>query len=154
MQPQFVTKPAFTVVGMAIHTRPMTDEIPQLWGQFAPRMDEIARIAEPMVSYGLMENPDGSMERLDYMAAVSVTEAEEAPPGMTVRTVPGNTYAVFTATLATIGEVFGHIYHEWLPSSGYVQATGPYFERYGETFNPDVPGSPMEIYIPVVKRAS
>ena len=53
MQPQFVTKPAFTVVGLLIHTRPMAREIPELWGQFGPRMDEVQQVAEPGVSYGL-----------------------------------------------------------------------------------------------------
>ena len=53
MQPQFVTKSAFTVVGLLIHTRPMAREIPDLWGQFGPRMDEVQQVAEPGVSYGL-----------------------------------------------------------------------------------------------------
>ena len=35
MQPRFVSKEAFTVVGMLIHTQLMTPEIPKLWEQFA-----------------------------------------------------------------------------------------------------------------------
>ena len=55
MQPQFVNKPAFTVVGMLIHTKPMTAEIANLWQQFGPRIDEVEPMAEPHVSYGLMD---------------------------------------------------------------------------------------------------
>jgi len=53
MQPQFVTKSAFTVVGLLILTKPMARELPELWGQFGPRMSEVQQVAEPDVSYGL-----------------------------------------------------------------------------------------------------
>ena len=151
MQSQFVTKPAFTVVGMLIHTRPMAMEIPNLWQQFGPRMDEVQHLAEPGVSYGLMDNPDQDMDKLDYMAGNSVEKVATLPAGMTSWNVPTNTYAVFEATLPTIGDTFGYIYNTWLPTSGYKPAAGPYFEHYGETFNPDNPDSKLSIYIPVVK---
>ncbi len=58
MQPQIITKPAFTVVGLLIHPKPMSPEIPSLWGQFGSRMDEVQHLAEPGVSYGLMDHFD------------------------------------------------------------------------------------------------
>lgn len=148
MQPQFITKPAFTVVGSLLHTQPMTPEIPQLWDKFVPRIDEIQHIAEPHVSYGLMESFD-QMTRLDYMAGVSVETAGKLPEGMSQWNVPANTYAVFETTLPTIGDTFGYIYNTWFPTSGYRPAAGAYFERYGETFSPSNPS--LSIYIPVVK---
>jgi AraC family transcriptional regulator len=153
MQSQFVTKPAFTVVGMLIHTKPMTPEIPNLWQQFVPRMDEVQHLAEPGVSYGLMDHFDQEIGELDYMAGNAVEKVVDLPAGMTRWNVPANTYAVFEATLPTIGDTFGYIYNTWLPTSGYQQAAGPYFERYGETFNPDDPTSKLSIYIPVEKKA-
>ena len=83
------------------------------------------------------------------MAGVSVETADELPEGMSQWNVPANTYAVFETTLPTIGDTFGYIYNSWLPTSGYRQAAGPYFERYDETFSPDNPR--LSIYIPVVK---
>ena len=148
MQPLFVTKPAFIVVGLLLHTQPMTPEIPQLWDKFDPRIDEIQHLSEPHVSYGLMESFD-QMSRLDYKAGVSVETADVLPEGMSRWNVPANTYAVFETTLPTIGDTFGYIYNTWLPASGYRQAAGPYFERYGDTFSPDNPS--LSIYIPVVK---
>lgn len=146
IQPHFVTKPAFTVVGLLIHTKPMTPEIPKLWDQFVPRIDEIKHGSEPRVSYGLMAQ---NMEALDYMAGNPVEKVVELPTGMNQWDVPANTYAVFEATLATLGEVFGYIYNTWLPTSGYQPATGPSFERYDETFSPANPK--LSIYIPVQK---
>lgn len=40
-QPQLITRPAFTVVGLLLHTPPMSPEIPALWDKFMPRMGEI-----------------------------------------------------------------------------------------------------------------
>lgn len=152
MQPQFVTKPAFTVVGLRIRAKAMSAEIPALWGQFGPRMGEVPQLAEPGASYGLMDNFDQELSELDYMAGESVIQTGDLPAGMTRWEVPANTYAVFETTIPTIGETYGHIYNTWLPSSGYQHAAGPYFERYGETFEPDDPTSTLAIYIPVAKK--
>jgi AraC family transcriptional regulator len=151
MQPKIVTKPAFTVVGLRIHTKPMTQEIPQLWDQFVPRMGEVGPVSEAQVSYGLMDNFDPQKGELDYMAGNPVGRVEALPTGMARWDVPANTYAVFETTLTTIGEAFGYIYNGWLPTSGYAQAASPYFERYPETFGPD--NAALSIYIPVKKQA-
>ncbi|MEZ4728771.1 MAG: GyrI-like domain-containing protein [Caldilineaceae bacterium] len=150
MEPQIVTKPAFTVVGLLLHTKPMAPEIPQLWDHFVLRMDEIQHLTEPGVSYGLMAH-DETMSQLDYMAGNAVETVADLPTGMTSWEVPANTYAVFETTLSTIGETFGYIYNTWLPAAAYQQAFGPYFERYGDTFSPDNPM--LSIYIPVEKKA-
>ena len=150
MQPQFVTKPAFTVVGLRLHTKPMAPEIPALWEQFVPRMDEIADGVEPHVSYGVMAH-NQAMTELTYMAGNAVSQVVALPAGMSRWDIPANTYAVFEATLATIGQVFGYIYNSWFPTAGYQPVDAPYFERYGENFSPDNPV--LSIYIPVAKIA-
>lgn len=150
MEPQLITKPAFTVVGLRLHTKPMAAEIPALWDQFVPRMDEITHSAEPHVSYGVMAH-NQAMTELTYMTGNAVTQVVDLPAGMSQWDIPANTYAVFEATLATIGQVFGDIYNTWLPASEYKQVDAPYFERYGENFSPDNPV--LSIYIPVTKKA-
>ena len=152
MQPQFISKPAFTVVGMAIHTKPMTPEIPNLWDRFGPRMGEVQHLAEPGVSYGLMDHFDHQRGELDYMAGEAVTKAVDLPAGMTSWQGPANTYAVFETTLPAMGETFAYIYNTWLPNSGYRHAAAPYFERYSETFDPTEPGAKLSIYIPVEQK--
>lgn len=153
MQPQIVTKPAFTVVGMLLRTTPMSPEIPMLWDRFGPRMDEISHQAEPNASYGLMGNFDEAMSHFDYMAGCSVSEVDALPEGMQPWVVEANTYVVFEATLPTLGQVWGHIYEAWLPASGYQPAAGVTFERYGETFDPTDPASTLSIYLPVAAQA-
>ena len=152
MQPTLVVKPTFTVVGIRIHTSPMSQDIPNLWQRFGPRIDEVQYVAEPHVSYGLMDNFDLANGVLDYMAGVAVAQVIDLPAGMTYWDVPANTYAVWETTLPSIPQTFDYIYTTWLPTSGYQQVVGPYFERYGETFDPADPTSPVAIYIPVKQQ--
>lgn len=153
MEPQIVTKPAFTVVGMLLRATPMTPEISKLWSRFAPRMDDVPHLAEPGVSYGVMDHYDVETSQFDYMAGCSVEQVDELPEGMERWGVSANTYAVFETTIPNLGQTWDAIYNGWLPTSGYRHATGPYFERYSETFSPDDPASTLSIYIPIEKPA-
>ena len=152
MQPQFATKPAFTVVGMLLRATPMTPEIPRLWDRFVSRIEEVPHLAEPYVSYGLMDHFDVETSQFDYMAGCSVEQVDELPPGMSRWDVPAATYVVFEATVPTLGQTMHAIYNEWFPTSGYRQTAGLYFERYGEDFSPENPESTLSIYIPVTQQ--
>ena len=142
-------RPAITVVGLAIRTRPMSPDIPALWPKFVARIREIENLSEPRVSYGVMRHGGGDMEDLHYMAAVAVSNASRIPPGMESLTIPAGTYATFRYPLAGLARGFGEIFGKLLPSSGCNQAPGPYFERYDEAFDPGNPNSEVDIQIPV-----
>jgi AraC family transcriptional regulator len=154
IEPTIIQKPSFTVVGMAITTSTLSSEIPALWGVFGPRIDEVAGISEPQVSYGIMENFDPHRNTLDYMAAVSVASTESVPSGMIAKTMAPQTYAVFQAKFHGLGEVFGYIFSQWLPNAAYERVLAPYFERYDESFDPTHAESVVEIYIPVRPRSA
>jgi AraC family transcriptional regulator len=147
-EPTFITKSAFTVVGLRIRTKPKSPEISKLWDQYVPRIDEVPHIAELDVSYGVMA---GTEDKLDYMAGNPVSEVTELPADMSSWEIASNTYAVFETTILTLEETFDSIFASWLPTSDYKQASGPLLERYGETFSPDNPV--LSIYIPVEKKA-
>jgi len=144
-------RPAFTVVGMEIVTRPRSPDIPGLWPKFVARIDEIENMREPMVSYGVMWN-GGSRDVLHYLASAAVAKPARVPQGMTMLTLPAGTYASFSYPLSQLGNGFGEIFGRWLPASGYAQALGPFFERYDETFNPGNADSMVEICLPIKKR--
>jgi AraC family transcriptional regulator len=152
MEPKIVTRSPLEVVGMQIITAPMSPEIPALWPRFVDRLPEIEPILEPQVSYGVMHMLPGQPERLNYMAAVSVPSAASVPEGMTAQTLPAGQYAVFEFPLCDTGSAFGFILGTWLPSSGFLQAEAPLFERYNERFDPDNAGSLVEAYIPIRPR--
>ena len=153
MEPKIVVKPAFTVVGMLIHTKPNDTGNSRSVGPVWPTHGRSATFGRARRELW----PDGSLRsntgQLDYMAGEAVVQAADLPPGMTHWDVPANTYAVFETTLPAIGDTFGHIYNTWLSTSGYQQVAAPYFERYGETFDPSDPTSTLSIYIPVENKA-
>ena len=152
-EPVIVQREAFHLVGVRIRTTPMAEEIPALWQAFVPRMREIVSMAEPRVSYGLMENFDPVSVAFDYVAAMSVLSVDLVPDGLEALTVAAGLYARFDATLGTLGEVFGVIFRKWPLAGRYEQTRSPYFERYGPAFDQVDPGSPVEIYIPVRELA-
>lgn len=142
-----VDRPALTVVGMAIRTRPMSPEIPALWPRFESRIAEIPRSSGPGVTYGVMRSEG---DTLYYMAGVAVTAPGPVPAGMETQAIPAATYAIFRYPLSRLGEGFGEIFERLLPASGFAPLHGaPLFERYDENFCPDQPDSLVEIGIPV-----
>ena len=150
-EPKLVSKPAFTVVGLLLRTRPMSPEIPALWDQFVPRMGEISHQANEHASYGLMGRFDQATGMFDYMAGNPVTQMTQPPAGMTHWDISASTYAVLETTLPKIGETMDDLYRTWLPSSDYDPVDAPTFERYGEAFSPDNPV--VEIYVPVKQKS-
>jgi len=154
MEPRIVDRKPLTVIGIKIITRPMSPEIPALWPRFMDRAHEVSGILEPRVSYGVMQMHGGGAGGLMYLAGVSVADrAAPVPAGMTAVTVPAGRYAVFEFPLSEIGPAFDHIFNTWLPSSGYSPVDAPMFERYGEAFDPAIPSSRVEAYLPVQARA-
>jgi AraC family transcriptional regulator len=149
-QPQLITRPAFTVVGLLLRTQPMSPEIPALWDKFVPRIGEIPHQTEGHVSYGVMGRFDQATGMFDYMAGNPVAQVDQLPAGMSRWDQAANTYAVLETTLAGIGETMDHLYSKWLPSSDYHPVDAPSFERYNEAFSPDNPV--VEIYVPVTKK--
>ena len=152
---KLIERPAQIVVGLLIHTKPMSPQIPALWPRFVSRLGEIANANEPRVSYGVMTHDAVPEMVLHYMAAVSVSAAGKVPNGMTSLTLPAGSYAVFSYPLSGLGRGFGEIFDRLMPASGHVQIAGqPIFERYDAAFDPANPASAVEIYLPVRARAA
>ena len=151
MEPTIVSKPAFTVVGVKYRGKNENNEIPQLWSDFDPRIGEIQHKVDEHACYGVCANADEQTHEFDYFAAFEVDSTDDIPEGMVSFEVPAATYAVFRTTLPDIGKTFDHAYHTWLPGSGYQSSGGPDLELYDEEFDPRVPASTFEIYIPIIK---
>src|SRR4051812_1448305 len=141
-----VDRPEFTVVGLNIHTKPLSPEIPALWPRFVARMGEIENPAERGVTYGVMR---GDAHVLQYMAAVAVRSPGRIPQGMESLTIAAASYAVFSYPLSGLGKGFAEIYERLLPSAGLQPLAVPSFERYGADFEPHDPHAAVGVYIPV-----
>ncbi len=152
MEPKFVVKPAFNLIGMQYIGKNENNEVAEMWSRFVWRINEPPR-SDPMVSYGLCDSsipnlPEGEFE---YVAGVEVNNTDRIPEGMVLRQVPERKYAVFAhrGLLDTLPETYQYIYQVWLPKSGLQVADLVDMEVYDKDFIPGSPNSVMYIYIPV-----
>lgn len=151
MEPKFITKPAFKAIGLSYVGQNQQGEIPQMWGTFNQRDQEIAAV-ENSAAYGLcFSNPEGAAEgEFEYVAAFEVPDDQQVPEGMVYREVPAYKYAVFThhGKLDKLGETYEYIYNTWLPQSGVEVHPSKYdMEVYDGRFIPDSDDSAFDIYL-------
>jgi AraC family transcriptional regulator len=151
-------KKAFKIVGVkqwfSTEGSNQLQEIPKFW-------DIVNTNGSGDLIYSLMDvEPCGCLGicadmaegGFDYWIAAATTKA--CPPNLAEMVIPASTWAIFEAVGAmpkAIQEVWGRIFSEWLPASGYEHATSPEIEwyGYGDTSSPTYRS---EIWIPVVKK--
>lgn len=156
MQPRFVDKPAFNIIGLAEQFSYRDKAaIPDLWRNFAARVDEIPGAPHDDY-YGVCVG--AGEDTFTYVAAVGVENLDDVPEGMFGKCIAAQNYAVFTVQLPgkePIGEEFGranrYIWTTWLPQSGYSFARAPDFEAYDDRFDPATLTGEVDVYIPVCK---
>jgi AraC family transcriptional regulator len=148
MEPEIVTRPAFSVMGMTVRARGGSDEMPALWDKLMGRFHEMTE-RRGDDAYGVIDHFDEAEGTMDYTAGYEVAPEQMPPAGMDLLQIPAQTYAVFECTLPTLMDALDRAYSVWLPQSGYKRAAGPEFEFYGQDFSPQNPDSPMTIYIPI-----
>lgn len=165
LQPQIVEKPPLSVVGLEtafIHalspTATNVEVIGPLWERFLPRANEIRhRAGEEMygVIYAKSPAERSHTDELMYLAGAAVREADDMPKGMTSRTVPAGTFAVFIhrGPIQGIRETVREIYRVWLPASGYQHAHIVDVELYDHRFCLDSADSEMEYWISIGAKA-
>lgn len=154
MEPRIVKLDAMTLVGMVYFGDNQNGEISQLWVEFNPEVGQIPAV-EPDSAFGFCFTDDRESPNFWYMASVAVRELSEIPPTMVAKTVPAQTYAVFThrGPVSNISATYAYAHNNWLPHSDYEIAAPFDFEYYDPRFRgPDNPESETDIYIPVKPR--
>ncbi len=159
MEPSWRDFGPIRLVGLKASFEPDGDpgEIPALWGQFVPRIREIAAVADAR-TFGVCHctkrdaaNP-GSPPRFEYMAAVPVRRIEDIPESMEPVELPARTYAVFThrGHIGRIKDTVDYVWGTWLPRSGRDPVTdAPDFELYDERFDGRTGQGELDIYVPL-----
>jgi AraC family transcriptional regulator len=123
--------------------------MPVQWQRFAPHIGHVTGQVGN-VAYGVVCNGDDD-GNVDYICGVEVADFADPPAGFARLRIAPARYAVFLHRdhVAAIRDTFAAIWDSWLPRSGYKVADAPFFERYGETFNPDTGLGGVEIWMPV-----
>src|SRR5262245_54715775 len=145
-QPQILDKPVLTIVGLEtpfIHAlSPDTNNyiIGPLWDRFVHRAKDVpnrAGTAMYGIIYGRPESERSHPHELQYIAAVAVNSLGDVPAGMTSRTIPAGTFAVFLhrGPITKIADTCREIYRVWLPHSAWEHSDIADVELYDERFD-------------------
>ena len=161
MEYRIIEKPAFRVVGYAVHgdwaLEDAGEKAAAFWNELelegARRIHDVLSLmdgSEPMSLLGVCFCDDGSFD--GYL--VGVATSQPCPDGMEERIVPEATYAVFDCT-GPMPHAIQHLQHrilaEWLPSSGYEWAPKADLEVY---FGPNMTAEDYksQVWLPIEKR--
>ena len=125
-----------------------TSGIPEQWMFFAPRIPELTAAAKPD-TFGVIQNSTDA--GFEYFSGVEIPGGEMSPNEFSVLKLEPETYAIFGHTdhVSTLGETCGAIWAEELQSKEFTYAGTPWFERYGENFEPTTGSGGLEVWIPI-----
>lgn len=159
VEPKIVDFPGALVVGLRGVTTIKDNNIPNLWKQFNPRVEEIKNRTASIRGYGICEvDPEYDMAQFsettlfNEFVGVEVKVFTDIPMGMAVKTLKGGRYAVFThkGKLANLKMTYDYIWGTWIPCSGYELDLRDDFEFYDDSFlGEDNELSEMKIFIPI-----
>lgn len=155
MTPRIVTLEEKKLVGKHLTMSFANFKMPELWGSFIPRRNEILNtVNNDLISLVVYQpnhfsdfKPTNEFER---WAAVEVSNFENVPDDLETFTLPGGLYAVFDYKgLNTDSSIFQYIYGTWLPNSEYELDNLPHFEVLGAKYKNNDANSEEEIWIPI-----
>ena len=149
-EPRFEQGKEMLLAGLSGHYNLETrSQIPAQWERFAPSIGKVpGQIGH--TCYGVCWNaaPGGGF---DYLSGVEVPKEKGLPTEFKTVQLPAREYVVFAHRdhVTVINRALDKIWNEWAPQSGLKIAKAPFFERYGEEFNPQTGMGGMEIWIPL-----
>jgi len=123
-------------------------EIPIQWASFAGQMSQVTQAAKAD-TFGVIYN--GSAEQFDYLTGTEVSASQTLPESMISLRLQPQTYAVYPHhdNAATLAKTCEEIWSKKIPAAGYQPIQAPWFERYGESFEPTTGDGGLEVWIPI-----
>ncbi|HVM70294.1 MAG TPA: GyrI-like domain-containing protein [Anaerolineales bacterium] len=155
MQPTFVNRPAFQVIGLSYIGKNEHGEISRMWNRFNRRAQEVQNINDKEafgLCFSTVEGP-AQPDEFEYIAGFQAAEGSPIPGGMVCRKVPAHRYAVFThqGKLDTLGETYHYIYGTGLAQAGLQVHPDKFdMEVYNEDFKLGEADSKFYIYVAIL----
>ncbi len=121
--------------------------IPEQWQSFAAVLPSICANPKPD-TYGVIYN--GSDNSFDYLSGIDATACHDKTGVVELDLAP-QFYLVFDhpGHVANVRDTCSVIWSEWLPGADVRVVEAPWFERYGDSFDPMTGIGGLEIWIPV-----
>lgn len=110
-------------------------------------------MAGPLGTLGVCMEYNQEEEALTYVIAVEKPQGQ-VPSEFEEKEIPAASWAIFESVGPipdAIQKVWGRIYAEWFPATGYEHAGGPELEVY-PLGDPSAADYRCEVWIPVVKK--
>jgi AraC family transcriptional regulator len=161
MDYRIIEKEAFNIVGLkqriALQYNGVNPEIAAMWASLTEddirTLKQLSTIEPTGLLSASVNFSEGRAEgsQLDHYIGVATTEP--ATGKWQMLTVPASTWGVFTARGIfpdALQNVWGRIYSEWFPESGYNLSPGPEI-LWNEGKDTSKPDYHSEIWIPIVK---
>lgn len=148
--PRIETHKTFLVAGLRDrYGHEASKNIPAQWQRFTPYIGTIPG-QTGVGTYGVGYNGDDE-GNIDYLCGVEVTDFSDLPAELDHIRIPEQRYAVFSHRdhVSTIQRTWDALWSEWLPQSNYTVADAPFFEYYGEKFDPVTGMGGIELWVPV-----
>ncbi|MGN7456144.1 AraC family transcriptional regulator [Paenibacillus pasadenensis] len=164
MKVRIVEKGAFRIVGLGrrvpIQFEGVNPAIQEMWGSLTPEgVAELKALSDGEPSGLVSASTNFSEERMEEKGEldhhIGAATTRSAPAGWQTLEVASSTWAVFEAVgafPAALQNVWGRIYSEWFPSSGYELVPGPEM-LWNESADTSKPDYRSEIWIPVRRPA-
>lgn len=159
MNYKIVEKEAFPIVGKGIRVSCKDGEnfkrIPAFWEACCQdgTCDRLSASAGELGILGVCMAYDMAAEELTYMVAVEKGQAQ-VPEGLVEEEIPAAAWAIFESVgpmPEAIQKVWGRIFSEWFPATGYEHADAPELEVYPPGDN-GAADYRCEVWIPVIKK--
>ncbi len=159
---RIVEKKAFQIIGVkkriTLVYQGVNNQMDSMWASFVPQdFIDLKRLAnvEPNGILCVSANfTEGRTEGTELDQYIGVATTNTAPDKWEVLPVDAATWAVFTAIGSfpqELQSVWGRIYSEWFPISGYELTGGPEI-LWNQGMDTTVPDYKSEIWIPVRKK--
>jgi AraC family transcriptional regulator len=150
-EPRFEQLSELVIVGLSRHYPfEKVGAIPDQWQSFAELIPRLTSKAKP-TTFGVIYNAQDDC--FDYLSGVEFNAGQVMPPNVVRLEMAPQEYAVFehTGHVAQVRQTCDAIWSRWLPESKAQVAEAPWFERYGDSFNPHSGTGGLEIWIPLVR---
>jgi AraC family transcriptional regulator len=150
-------KDSFTIVGVKkrfSHIEGLGENIGRMWSEtLAETFEQIAGLGDTE-PYGLLGVYSGMYDDNTTDYYIATTTKKSCPETLCELEIPSLTWAIFEITgpmPTAMAEIWGRIFSEWFPTSGYEHAEAPEVEWYskGDLSATDYKS---EIWIPVIKK--
>jgi predicted transcriptional regulator YdeE len=146
LEPRFVERESFTVVGVTTAGQLGDFNYGEIWEKKYMPMDAVLKPCS--IDGGCYGVTLSEGDHLIYLAGVSASDQQELPKGVEKRWIPAGSFAVFDCVMSTITETMQEVFGQWFYASDKELDTN----AVGFEYYPPYSGEGemhVEMYLPV-----